>query len=310
MESMIVTHVRALVQLLLIAICIIFCGTAAAQESSTLERIRKSGVLRVAYGASAPFSYQADDGTVAGYSIDLCAALAEQLRQALQLPKLRTEYIQRTPSNRVQMLNDGQADIECASSSNTPDRMKVATFAPPHFISQTRFVSLAKNNIRTVEDLRGKSVSVVLGTVNVADILKVSREKKLNLVSLPLDTVQGAFDLVSSGRASAFAMDDILLRTMVAATGHSTDYVISTEAITEPTPYGFMTHVDDREFSELVATLLRKIYASPQMPEIYARWFLRPITSAGYCICLPMSDELKVAMGIATTPAAGQEAPK
>ncbi len=204
------------------------------------------------------FSFQTDDGTVTGYSIELCALLAEELRQALQLPQLRTEYVPRTPSNRIQMLNDGQADIECASSSNTAERRKVASFAPPHFLAQTRFVALARNNIHTLEDLRGKSVSVVLGTVNVGEILKVSRERKLNLVSLPVDTVQGAFDLVATGRASAFAMDDILLTTMVAASGHPDDYVISAEALTEPTPFGFMTRLDDQEFSELVARLLRR----------------------------------------------------
>lgn len=265
-------------------------------KNSAVERIRESRVLRIGYGSAPPFSYRSSNGQVVGYSIDLCVAMAAEIKNMLGLPELAIDFVQRTPANRVQLLNDGAIDIECNASTNSAERRKVASFAPTHFISQTKVVSLAKNNIRSLEDLRGKSVSVVLGTVNVSQILQLSREKKLGLVSVPVGEVKEAFELVKNGRVSAFAMDDVLLRNLVVQTGVPTDYVITSEAIAEPEPYGFMTQINDKEFADIVATALRKIYRSPRMQEIYDRWFMQPMEGSLYSLNLPMSDELRATL--------------
>lgn len=277
-----------------------FCVARAEPNNlfngSTIERIRETRILRIGYGSTPPFSYKASDGTIIGYSIDLCKAMAAEIKEQLGLPELALEYVHRSPSNRIQLLNEGGMDIECNASTNSAERRRAAAFAPTHFISQTRLVSLARNNIRQLEDLRGKSVGVVLGTVNVSQILQLSRERKLGLVSVPVSEIKEAFELVKNGRVSAFAMDDVLLRNLVIQTGAPTDYVISPEMIAEPEPYGFMTRINDPQFAQLVATSLRKIYRSPQMQEIYDRWFMQPFGGSSYSLNLPMSDELKAAL--------------
>lgn len=266
------------------------------QKSATIERLRETRILRVGYGSAPPFSYLSNDGKVVGYSIDLCAAMAKEIQAMLGLPDITIEYTFRTPANRVQLLNDGRMDIECNASTNSIDRRKVVSFAPTHFISQTKVVSLAKNNIQKLDDLRGKSVSVVLGTVNVSQILQLSREKKLGLISVPVSQIKEAFDLVKDGRVSAFAMDDVLLRNLVYQTGSPADFVISSEAIAQPESYGFMTPVNDPQFAELVAASLRKVYRSPQMQSIYDRWFMQPYEGSNYSLNLPMSEELKASL--------------
>lgn len=265
---------------------------------STVERLRETQVLRIGYGSAEPFSFTTASGEVVGYSIDLCKAMAVELRQMLALPDLKLDYVFRTPANRLQLLNDGSIDIECNASTNTPERRKAAAFAPPHFFTQTRFVTLAKNNIRTLEDLRGKSVSVVLGTVNIGEILQASRERKLGLVSVPVQEVHEAFDLVTNGRASAFAMDDILLYSLIARSGRPEDYRVGDDPLSEAAAYGFMTRLHDTEFADLVARALKQVYGSPQMREIYDRWFMRPIGDGQYALNMPMSAELKAAMGL------------
>jgi glutamate/aspartate transport system substrate-binding protein len=283
----------------IVALLLVAAGSAAAQApSSTSARIKETGILKIGYGNTAPFSFLADDGTVVGYSIDLCKALAEEIRAALDIEKITIEYVPRTPANRIQMLNDGRIDIECNSSTSTPDRRKAAAFAPPHFIAQTRFVSLKQNNLNTVEDLRGKTVSVVLGTVNVGQILQLSRELKLGLASVPVADVQAAFNLVKNGSVSAFAMDDILLVNMIADTGTPQDYTISKEGLGDAAPYGFMTRLDDAPFASLVAEGLSRIYRSPQMTAIYDKWFMQPIRGGRYNLNMPMSDALKAAMSL------------
>ena len=277
----------------------IVLGASQAQSEapvSTLDRIRDTGVLRIGYGDTPPFSYQNADGAVIGYSIDLCKKVAEELRVRLDLPRLDLKYVPRTPSNRVQLLNSGEIDIECNASTNTEERRRSVAFATSHFFASTRFVSLAKNGFKSLEDLKGRSVSVALGTVNVGQIAKVNRERKLSLSLIKADSLQAAFDLVSEERASAFAMDDILLSSMIAASPDPAAYVLSTETLTEPEPYGFMLRLGDRTFGEAVNIALQEIYSRPEMSEIYDRWFTKPIPGRNINLRLPMSDALQAVL--------------
>ncbi|MCX8997172.1 amino acid ABC transporter substrate-binding protein [Rhizobiaceae bacterium BDR2-2] len=289
---------RTLLGLAAFVLAAVGAGAPQAQAeapASTLDRIKQTGVLRIGYGDTPPFSYRHTDGTVMGYSIDLCKKVAEDLGSTLALPHVEIEYVARTPSNRVQMLNNGEIDIECNASTNTEERRRSVAFAASHFFVSTRYVSLAKNRFHTIDDLAGRSVSVTLGTVNVAHITAVNRERKLNLSLMRADSLRAAFDLVTQERVSAFAMDDILLSAMIAESDDPHAYALSEETLTDPEPYGFMMRLGDRDFEEAVNAALERIYRSPEMPAIYDRWFNQPIPGRNIHLQLPMSDALKQA---------------
>lgn len=271
-------------------------GGAAAQATTpinTLERIAATGVLHVGYGDTAPFSYFDDQSNeVVGYSIDICQRLAEQLQVQLNIPSLDIVYVPRTPSNRIMLLNSGEIDIECNASTNTPERQRSAQFALSHFFVAVRYVALQKNNLKTLQDLAGRSVSVARGTVNVGQINQANREQQLNLSVVPVETLQQAFDLVSNGRVAAFAMDDILLSTMIAESNHPDRYSLSEEAVAPMEPLGFMMRLGDDAFAEQVNKALEQIYTSPDMPLLYQRWFQQPLPGKGITLNVPMSDML------------------
>lgn len=277
------------------------CGVAADFTQPTVERIKETGKIRIGYGTTAPFSFATNEGEVMGYSIDLCNRVAEKLKVRLDLPSLEIAYLPRTPSNRVQLLNSGAIDIECNASTNTQERRKNVIFAISHFYGATRYVSLTKNNLYTLADLKGRSVSVALGTVNVSDINEANRTKKLNVSVVPVDTLQAAFDMVKDGRVSAFAMDEVLLRTMIARAKHPEDYRVSTEKVTEAQPFGFMMRLNDKEFAALVNEALADIYKSSEMSEIYRRWFESPVPGIGINLNLPMSHRLSSALANPTS---------
>lgn len=272
------------------------CVAAADFTQPTLERIKETGKIRIGYGATPPFSFAASNGQIMGYSIDLCNRVAEKLKLRLGLPTIEIAYLPRTPSNRVQLLNSGEIDIECNASTNTVERRKSAIFAISHFYGATRFVSLTKSNLVTLADLKGRSVSVARGTVNVSDINEANRTNKLNVSVVPTETLQSAFDMVTDGRVSAFVMDEVLLRTMIARTKNPSDYRVSLEKVTEAQPFGFMMRLDDREFATAVNEALAEIYKSADMPDIYRRWFESTAPGIGVNIDLPMGNRLRAAL--------------
>jgi len=71
----------------------------------TIEQLRGSTTLRIAYGAdSPPFSYvspgSAATAAPRGYSADLCRALADKLKVQLDIPDLKIAYVPGTSADR------------------------------------------------------------------------------------------------------------------------------------------------------------------------------------------------------------------
>ena len=89
-------------------------------------------------------------------------------------------------------------------------------------------------------------------------------------------------------------MDDILLASLAASSPWPNDYVITTEALSVA-PYGIIERKDDLPFKKAVDTALTNLYKSCQVNDIYAKWFLKPISPKGVDLNVPMSPQLKAA---------------
>jgi len=282
---------------LAVSVLLVAATTAHAQTPEpTLQKIEKTGIVRIGYSAEDfPFSYRRADGSVTGYSTELCLEVIDAIRQKLKLADIKIEFVERTPRNRVTMLRNGALDIECVASTNNAERRKSVGFSYPHFITGTQFVSLKKNNLRTIADLAGHTVTATSGTTNIRQLNDANRERSLHIAVMPVESHKDAFQLVTEGRAAAFVMDGILLAAMVAKSEHPEDYVLSSEALGWPEPYGLMVRIEDTEFKAAVNNALLGIYSSGKIERLYEKWFNMPVAPDGTNMRLPMSDALKAA---------------
>ena len=98
--------------------------------------------------------------------------------------------------------------------------------------------------------------------------------------------------MVETDRATAFAMDDILLYGLVANAKTPGNYVISPEAISIQ-PYGIMLRKGDAAFKKVADSAIVAVFKSGEINKIYAKWFLSPIPPKGINLNVPMSDQLK-----------------
>jgi glutamate/aspartate transport system substrate-binding protein len=101
-----------------------------------------------------------------------------------------------------------------------------------------------------------------------------------------------AFQMVETGRAVAFVMDDILLYSLVAQSRSPKDYVISSEALSVE-PYGIMVRKDDPAFKKVVDAAMVNTYKSGAINGIYQKWFQKPIPPKNINLNVPMSAPLK-----------------
>jgi glutamate/aspartate transport system substrate-binding protein len=101
-----------------------------------------------------------------------------------------------------------------------------------------------------------------------------------------------AFQMVETGRAVAFVMDDILLAGLVANSRNPGEFELSKDFLSLE-PYGAMLRKDDPAFQKLADDATAALYKSPQMTALYDKWFMKPIPPKGVNLNVPMSAELK-----------------
>src|SRR5262249_33065350 len=106
-----------------------------ADLDGVLKKIKGSGTITLGYrDSSRPFSFSADDGKLAGYSVDLCQRVAESLKKQLGLQTLDIKWVKTTVDNRMQLVSTGGVDIECGSTTMSLSRQEQVDFSLMTFL--------------------------------------------------------------------------------------------------------------------------------------------------------------------------------
>ena len=280
---------------LLRILCVIaafFPVAATAQTQLTLEKVKASGSITVAYReASIPFSYLDDKAQPTGFGWEICGKIVDEVRKATGRGDLKVQTQAVTSANRIPLLVNGTIDIECGSTTNNSERQKQVAFATNYFYTGTRFLVKAGTPVKSLDDLKGKPVVSTTGTTNFRVIRNLNEEKKLNIDLLGAKDHAESALMVQTGRALAFAMDDILLYGLKASAANPADFAVVGEAI-QVEPYAVMLRKDDPGFKKLVDDTIAGLVKSGDFERLYKKWFQSPIPPKGINLNAPMSQEL------------------
>jgi glutamate/aspartate transport system substrate-binding protein len=263
-----------------------------AQEG-TLKKIKDSGSITVGHrDASVPFSYYDDKQQPVGYAMDLCARIVNAVKTELKMPNLKVNYQLVTSANRIPLMANGTIDLECGSTTNNLERQKQVWFTITHFVTANRWVAKKSSKIGKLEDLKGKTIVSTAGTTNIKQITEINAQKNLGMNIISANGHPEAFQMVETGRAVAFVMDDILLYSLAAQSRNPKDYEISKEALSVE-PYGIMVRKDDAAFKKVVDNAMVQTYKSGAINAIYDKWFLKPVPPKNLNLNVPMSEPFK-----------------
>jgi len=269
-------------------------GAAGAQElTGTLRKIKEGGSITLGHrDSSIPFSYYDDKQRVVGYAMDICYKVVDAIKAELKMPKIDVKLNPVTSATRIPLMANGTIDLECGSTTNNLERQKQVAFATTHFVTANRFVSKKASNLKTVNDLKGKTVVSTSGTTNIKQANEINVEKKLGMNIIAAKDHAESFLTVETGLAVAFFMYDILLYSLVANSKNPSDWVISANALSVE-PYGIMMRKDDAAFKTVVNGAINTLYKSGEINKIYAKWFLRPVPPKGINLNVQMTDVFK-----------------
>ena len=285
------THLTKL--FLAIVACAVSITPAVAQEG-TLKKIKDNGYITVGHrDASIPFSYYDDKQQPVGFAMDLCAKIVDAVKAELKMPKLDVKYQLVTSANRIPLIANGTVDLECGSTTNNVARQEQVSFTITHFLTANRYVTKKSAGIKSFDDLKGKTIVSTSGTTNIKQATDVNVAKNMGMNIIPANGHPEALQMVETGRAVAFVMDDILLYTLVAQAQNPGDYVISADALSLPEPYGIMMRKGDAAFKKVADNAMTALYKGGEINKIYAKWFTSPVPPKGLNYNVPMSAQFK-----------------
>jgi glutamate/aspartate transport system substrate-binding protein len=214
------------------------------------------------------------------------------VKARLSLAKLEVKLVPITPSLRVPYISSEKIDLACETMTTNLEGQKVVAFSSTYFIAANRFVSKVAANLKTLDDLKGRTVVSTIGSTNLKQISELNEQRHLGLAIVAAKDNFEAFRMLETDRAAAVVMDDILLYGTVANSAAPADYVVSDEALSIE-PYGILLRPDDPAFKKVADDALATIYRNGDINRIYAKWFLNPIPPTGVDLNVPMSAELK-----------------
>jgi len=267
---------------------------AAAQDlDGTLKKVKETGIFTVGYRESSlPLSYLDDKLKPVGFSIELCKHVVDAVKAKLGMPDLNVKYNPVTSATRIPLVANGTVDIECGSTANMTSRQQQVGFSYTFFVPQFKWIVRADSNIKSEEDLRGKTVAVTAGTNTALFVNKMNNEENLGMTITQGKDHAESFLLVETGRASAWMEDDVLLAGFRANAKSPADFKLLDKSYPSD-PYALMIRKDDPQFKALVDEALAQLMRAGEFEQLYTQWFQRPIPPKGVNMDLPMSDALK-----------------
>lgn len=259
--------------------------------SGTLKKVKDTGTITLGYRESSlPFSYLNKRHQPIGYSIDLCREVVEDVSTELDGMEVKIAFAPVTPANRLQKVASGEIDIECGSTTGNVQRRKEVAFSPIFFVAGTKLMVPKASAISSYRDLAGKTTVVTAGTTNEAALRTLSEKQKLGITIVTAPDHAQSLDMLASGKADAFATDDVLLYGFIATSRNASNMKVVGEYLSYD-PYGLVYRRDDPAFAAVVERTFARTAGERRLTELYNKWFLRRLPT-GETLNLPMSPQL------------------
>lgn len=180
------------------------CGNGKESEGG-------DNVLHVgATGQSYPFAYK-ENGKLTGFDVDVMEAVAKKINMKLDWKLL--EF-----SGLMGELQTGKLDTISNQVAVTDERKKTYNFTEPYSYAGTQIVVKDDNkDIKSVNDLKGKTVAAVLGSNHAKNLESKDPDRKINIKTY--ETQEGTLKDVAYGRVDAYVNSRSVLIAQIKKTG-------------------------------------------------------------------------------------------
>jgi len=235
--------------ILTVSVCLIFCLLVPSIAGGLEDARRRGRLLAGVKTDFPPFGYKDPAGEIQGFDADL----ARHLGRALFEGEPGVELVPVTSGGRIPLLYSELIDVIIATMTITEERQRVLDFSNPYFVSGSMLLTRKDSSIQSLQDLAGKRVAVLDGSVQQSDLPVVAPEARRIAFKILPDAVQALKNM----QVDALCQDDV-----VVLTAARMDAELRTAGKPFlPKPYAMAVRKGDRKFLEWLNAQLEKMKA-------------------------------------------------
>ena len=221
---------------------------------------KNDNILKVALDATYPPMEYYENGKIVGFDVDAINLIASKLNKKVSIVDTSFDTI-------FVGLQKNQVDLVISAITITDERKKQMNFSDPYLYDET--VLIVRNDydeIKTLEDLKGKKIGIKLGTTQdnyVSSIKTATNYKYKEIATAILNLKAKKVDVVLTDKSIA----SILI-------SNNKGCKIVDNVSVLPAPYGIAINKDNKELLNQINKVLKEIKSSGELDNLKKKWNL------------------------------------
>ncbi|MED1439709.1 transporter substrate-binding domain-containing protein [Aeribacillus composti] len=235
------------------------------QEKNALQEIKDKGEITVGImGTYAPYNFMNENKEYDGFDVDIAKELAKRLG-------VKAKFVAQEFSGLIPGLQKGKFDILVSQVTITDERKKQIDFTEPYITNKVKVIVREDNNdIKSVNDFKGKTIGVGLGTNDEAylrnELLPKVGDFKINTYDDVITTLKD----LDAGRIDATINNVYALKPVIEENGYKI------KAVGDPIKEdqaGVAVKKGNKELVDALNKALKEMKEDGTYKEIYVKWF-------------------------------------
>ncbi len=242
--------------------------TPAAEGDQSLQNILDKGELVLGLDASfPPMGFTDENNEIIGFDIDVAQEVCN--RMGVELVKQPINW-----DTKEEDLKVGKIDCIWNGMSINPARAEAMNLSDPYMKNEMIFVVPADSEVKSMDDLEGKTVGVQTGST-AQEILE-AWDKFDTITESPLEENVTALSQMELGFSDAVFLDSVVANYFI--TSNNKDYVIL-DGNLEAEEYAVGFRKEDQALRDEVQKTLSEMKADGALGEISTKWFGSDVTT-------------------------------
>ena len=254
------------------AVFLVSFRRCTADAANVLQSIQQNGKIKIGYRTDAPpFSFKNEIGEPAGYTVNLCRAVAAIIGKRLKR-SISITYVPVTAKNRFEAVRKGRVDLLCGATTETLSRRELVQFSVATFVTGASVIYRA-DGPSSFRALVGRKIGVVSGTTTEKDLASTLKQLKIRAQVVQYRNHEDGLQALKSGQADAYFGDRAILSGLLQKSPSSLVGLKLSEHFFSMEPYALAMPLGSNRFRNEVDWALSKIYKSGGLMKIFRNSF-------------------------------------
>ena len=243
-------------------------NATASSEDLSLQKVLDEKKLVLGLDASfPPMGFTDESNEIIGFDIDVAQEVCDRL--GVELIKQPINW-----DTKEEDLKVGKIDCIWNGMSINPARAEAMNLSDPYMKNEMIFVVPANSDIKSMDDLSGKTIGVQTGST-AQEILEAADVYK-DITETPLEDNVTALNQMELGFSDAVFLDSVVAKYFI--TSNDKDYVIL-DGNLESEEYAIGFRKEDQALRDEVQKTLSEMKADGKLGEISTKWFGSDVTT-------------------------------